>query len=219
MATLYTHKASNIRKTWLLMTGFFVLVIILGWLISYAVASPTILYIAVAFAVIMNISAYWFSDKLVLVMTNARELPYRDNPELHRIVENLAITAGLPKPRLFILNEDQPNAFATGRNPEHGVVAVTRGLLERLDRSELEGVLAHELSHIGNRDMLVSTVAVVLAGVIAIVSDMFLRWTWFGARTMVAPAPGLRLSLLRPPFSRRSPRLLFALRSRASASF
>ena len=180
MATLYTHKARNIRKTWLLMTSFFILVIVVGWLISYAMDTPVILYIAVFLSIFMNIGAYWFSDKLVLKMTKAREVAFRDNPELHRIVENLAITAGLPKPRIFLLSEAQPNAFATGRNPKHAVVAITTGLLERLDRSELEGVLAHELSHIGNRDMLVSTVAVVLAGLIAIVSDLFLRWTWFG---------------------------------------
>jgi len=180
MATLYTHKASNIRKTWLLMTSFFILVIVVGWLISYAMGTPFILYIAVFLSIFMNIGAYWFSDKLVLKMTKAKEVAYAANPELHRIVENLAITAGLPKPRIFLLAEAQPNAFATGRDPEHAVVAVTTGLLERLDRSELEGVLAHELSHIGNRDMLVSTVAVVLAGLIAIVSDLFIRWTWFG---------------------------------------
>lgn len=162
------------------MTGFFVLVIVLGWLISFSLNSPIILYIAVTVAVFMNIGAYWFSDKLVLKMTKAKEIPFSQNPELHRIVENLAITAGLPKPRIFLLNEAQANAFATGRDPEHAVVAVTKGLLERLDRSELEGVLAHELSHIGNRDMLVSTITVVLAGMIAIVSDIFLRWTFFG---------------------------------------
>jgi heat shock protein HtpX len=180
MATLYTQKASNIRKTWLLMTGFFVLVIVLGWLISYATGNAIILYIAVAISILMNVFAYWHSDKLVLKMTHAKEVIFNENPELHRIVENLAITAGLPKPKIYLLNEAQPNAFATGRNPEHAVVAVTTGLLERLDRSELEGVLAHELAHIGNRDMLVSTVAVVLAGLIAIVSNLFLRWTWFG---------------------------------------
>lgn len=182
MASLYTNRTRNIRKTWLLMTGFFVLVIALGWVISYAVNNTAILYLAVFFSIFTNIFSYWYSDKLVLTMTKAKEVHFKDHPELHRIIENLAITAGLPKPRIFILNEAQPNAFATGRNPEHAVVAVTTGLLEILDRSELEGVLAHELSHIGNRDMLVSTVAVVMAGLIAITSDMFLRWTRFGRR-------------------------------------
>ncbi len=114
------------------------------------------------------------------MLTRAREASDEEFRELHRVVENLAITAGLPKPRIFIVDDPQPNAFATGRNPKHAIVAVTRGLLEVLDRSELEGVIAHELSHIGNRDMLVSTVAVVLAGVISILSDMFLRMTFWG---------------------------------------
>lgn len=180
MASLYTHKSANIRKTWLLMSGFFVVLIVLGWLISQAAGTPIILYVAVALAILLNISAYWYSDKLVIKMTRAQPADERQWRELHNIVENLAITAGLPKPKVYVLNEAQPNAFATGRNPEHAVLAVTTGLMERLDRSELEGVIAHELSHIGNRDMLVSTVAVVLAGVIAIVSDLFLRFTFYG---------------------------------------
>ncbi len=162
------------------MTGFLILVILVGWAISFALDSPIILYIAVAISILTNFYAYWYSDKLVLKMTNAHEVSFDQNPELHRIVENLAITAGLPKPKIFIINDAQPNAFATGRNPENAVVAVTRGLLEKLNRSELEGVIAHELAHIGNRDMLISTVTVVLAGLIAIISDIFLRWTFFG---------------------------------------
>ncbi|OHA53790.1 MAG: zinc metalloprotease HtpX, partial [Candidatus Terrybacteria bacterium RIFCSPLOWO2_01_FULL_48_14] len=113
-------------------------------------------------------------------MTRAREVKKQDAPELYRIVENLAITAGLPTPRVFVINDSAPNAFATGRDEKHSVVAVTTGLLERLDKSELEGVIAHELSHIGNKDMLVSTVAVLLVGFVALLSDFFMRWTWFG---------------------------------------
>jgi heat shock protein HtpX len=101
-------------------------------------------------------------------------------PELHRMIENLAITAGLPKPRIYVIHDPAPNAFATGRNPQHAAVAVTTGLMERLDRTELEGVMAHELSHIGNRDILVMTVAVVLVGVISILADIFLRMSFFG---------------------------------------
>ncbi len=128
----------------------------------------------------MNIASYWYSDKIVLAMSKAKPVDEKENPELYRVVENLAITAGLPTPRIYIIDDGSPNAFATGRDPKHAVVCVTRGLLERLERTELEGVIAHELSHIGNRDMLISTVVVVLAGVIAIVSDIFLRMTWFG---------------------------------------
>jgi len=180
MATLYTQRANNIRKTWLFMSLFFVFVILLGWVFSYILESPVILYIAVFISILMNIGAYWYSDKLVVAMTRAREVKFDENPELHRIVENLAITAGLPKPRIFIVPESQPNAFATGRNPEKALIAVTDGILRRLDRSELEGVLAHELAHIGNRDMLISTVAVVLAGVIAILADIFIRMSFWG---------------------------------------
>lgn len=159
---------------------FLIFVIALGWLFSYVLNSPIILYIAIAFSLIMNVISYWYSDKIVLAITRAKLVKKEENPELHRIVENLAITGGLPKPKIYIIEEKQPNAFATGRNPKHSAIAVTKGLLERLDRSELEGVLAHELAHIGNRDILISTVAVVLAGFIAIISDIFLRSMFFG---------------------------------------
>ena len=175
MASLYTHQSSNIAKTWLLLAGFFALVVGLGWVISWYYQSPGILIAAVVFGVITNIGSYWFSDKLALSMTRAKPADEGEFKELHRLLENLAITAGLPKPRLYIIDDPAPNAFATGRSPKHAVVAVTTGLLSMMDRSELEGVLAHELSHIGNRDMLVMTVVVVLAGIIAIVSDLFLR--------------------------------------------
>lgn len=161
------------------MTLFFGAVIGIGWVFAQIYGNPGILYIAVAFSIIMNIASYWFSDKIVLALHRARPVDMRSNAELYRVLENLTITAGLPMPRFFVMNDPSPNAFATGRNPEHAVVVVTTGLLERLDRSELEGVLAHELSHIGNRDMLVSTVAVVLVGFISIVSDMFMRSMWF----------------------------------------
>jgi len=175
MASIYAHRDSNIRKTWFMLALFLVIVIGIGYVFSQAYGSPGILYFAVAFAVLMNVWAYWFSDKLVLKMYKAVPVSMENNRELYRIVENLCITAGLPVPKIYIIDQPQLNAFATGRNPEHAVIAVTTGLLARLDKSELEGVLAHELSHIGNRDMLVSTVIVVLAGFIAILSDFFLR--------------------------------------------
>ncbi|OGG77801.1 zinc metalloprotease HtpX [Candidatus Kaiserbacteria bacterium RIFCSPLOWO2_01_FULL_54_24] len=180
MASLYTQQGKNIRKTWLLMTGFLVIVIALGWVVSQVYGNVGILYAAVAFSLVMNVTAYWFSDKIALSSTGAKEADAKQYLEVHRILENLAITAGLPKPRLYVIDDTAPNAFAAGRDPKHAVVAVTTGLLSRLDRSELEGVLAHELSHVGNRDILVMTVAVVLAGFIAIVSDMFMRMSFFG---------------------------------------
>ncbi len=180
MATLYTHQGSNIAKTWFLMAVFFVIVIAIGYAVSWYLGDSTILYIAVIFALVMNIGSYWFSDKLVVSMTGAKQVTREQYPDLWNVVENLSITAGLPMPKVYVVNDPAPNAFATGRNPEHAVVAATTGLLQILNRTELEGVMAHELSHVGNRDMLVSTVAVVLAGFIAILADFFLRATMFG---------------------------------------
>jgi len=180
MATLYTQADSNIRKTWLLITFFLVFIMALGWFFSYLLDSPVILWIAVIFSLLMNLVSYWYSDKIVLAITRAKPIEKRDHPELYRIVENLSITAGLPMPKIYILPEDQPNAFATGRNAEHGVVAVTRGLLEKLNRAELEGVIAHELSHIGNKDMLLSSMVVVLVGIVSLISDFFLRINYWG---------------------------------------
>lgn len=180
MPTLYTQAESNIRKTWLYLTGFLLLVIAIGWLISYLMQSIFILWIAVILSILTSFFSYWYSDKIVLAMSRAREIKKQDNPELYRIVENLCITAGLPLPKIYIIEEAQPNAFATGRDPKKGVVAVTRGLLEKLDRTELEGVIAHELAHIGNRDILLSTMVVILVGVIVIITDFFFRLAFRG---------------------------------------
>lgn len=162
-------------------TVFFGVVIGVGFVFAQAYVNPSILYVAVIFSCLMSIISYWYSDKIVLGMYHAQPVTPENARELYNIVENLAITAGLPIPKIYIVPENQPNAFATGRDPEHAVVAVTEGLLRRLNRSELEGVLAHELSHIGNRDMLVSTIAIILAGFISLISDWFLRsWLWGG---------------------------------------
>jgi len=181
MTNLYTHRASNIRKTWLLISLFLILIILIGWLASLVFENPAILYVAVGFSLVMNLFAYWFSDKIALTIARAKPVERREFPELYNIVENLSITAGLPMPKLYIISEPQINAFATGRNPKNSAVAVTIGALQKLNRTELEGILAHEISHIGNRDILVSTIAVVLAGVIAMISDIFLRTVmWSG---------------------------------------
>ncbi|MBI2625537.1 M48 family metallopeptidase [Candidatus Parcubacteria bacterium] len=162
------------------MAAFLVFVIAIGFLFGQALGEPIILYIAVGFSLVMNLLSYWFADKIVLALSRAREVKREDHEELFRVVENLTIAAGLPMPKLYIIESAASNALATGRNPEHAVVAVTRGLLERLNRQELEGVIAHELAHIGNRDMLVATVAVLLAGFIAILADLFLRISIYG---------------------------------------
>ena len=141
MATLYTHQDSNIRKTWFLMAFFLVGIVLLGWFISLYVGDPIILYVAAIFALVMNVGAYWFSDTIVIKMTGARPVTKAQAPELYRIVENLSITAGLPLPKVYVVDDLAPNAFATGRNPEHAAVAVTTGLLQMLERTELEGHL------------------------------------------------------------------------------
>ncbi len=188
MATLYTHQESNISKTWLLMLFMFALIMGVGWFLSYYYNNPAILVIAVIFSVAMNIFSYWFSDKIALSMSGAKPTFDADHAdaiqpqyiELNRIVENLAITAGLPKPRVYVINDAAPNAFATGRNKNHSAIAVTTGLLATLNRAELEGVLAHEMAHVGNKDILISTIAVVLAGFLSIVADMFMRSSLYG---------------------------------------
>ncbi len=162
------------------MAVFFGVVIGVGWIFSQIYGNPGILYIAVAFSILMNILSYWFSHKIVLALHHAKPVDLKEHPELYRVLENLTIAAGLPMPKFYLVDDPAPNAFATGRNAAHAVVCVTSGLLEKLNRSELEGVLAHELSHIGNRDMLVSTVAVVLVGFVSIISDMFMRSIWYG---------------------------------------
>jgi heat shock protein HtpX len=182
MATLYTHRTENIAKTWLLMGAFGVVVTAIGWAISSYYHDPGILPVAVIIALGMNLFSYWFSDKVVIAMAGAKPADGPQYEELTNVVENLAITAGLPKPKVYIINDPAPNAFATGRNKNHAAVAVTTGLLNMMNRTELEGVLAHELSHIGNRDMIVSTVAVVLVGFVTLVADFFWRSSFLFGR-------------------------------------
>lgn len=180
MATLYTQQSSNRFKTFGLLTGFFLFIIAFGFVLSQYFGNSMIVMIAVAVALVSNVVSYWYSDSIALSLSHAQPLSFEADPELYRIVENLSITAGLPMPRLYLINDSSPNAFATGRDPKHAAIAVTSGLRALLDRSELEGVIAHELSHIGNRDILVSTVVVVMAGVIAIASDMAMRAIFWG---------------------------------------
>ncbi len=163
------------------MAFFFSIIIAFGWFFSYFYGNTVILYIAFVFAVFMNVFSYWFSDKIVLKLHRATPVVRDKYFDLWNAVENLSITAGLPMPRLFVIDDPAPNAFATGRNKEHAVICVTTGLLTVLNKNELEGVIAHELSHIGNRDMLLSTVVVVMAGFVAMLSDLFLRSRMWGS--------------------------------------
>jgi len=157
------------------MTVFLVIIILLGYFIASYYHNTGILYFAIIFSLFMNVLSYWYSDKIVLSMAGAKEAKHDEYTDLYHIVENLSITAGLPMPKVYIIEDASPNAFATGRNKDHAVVAVTTGLLQILNKVELEGVIAHELSHIGNKDILLQTVIVVLVGFISILANIFMR--------------------------------------------
>jgi heat shock protein HtpX len=180
MTNLYTLQSSNVRRTWLLFIVFFIVVGALGYAISMYYGDPSFLIFAVIFSIVYSFISYYSSASIALSLAKAKPVTKADNPMLYNVVENLTITAGLPMPKLYITPELQINAFATGRDPQHAAVAVTQGALQRLDKNELTGVLAHELSHVGNRDILVSTVAAVLAGIISLIADIFLRSLFFG---------------------------------------
>jgi len=183
MASLYTQEGKNVFRTWMLMGVFLALVILIGFLISQYYGNPAILYGAVAFALVTNVWSYWFSASIAIRSVGAVPADPVQYIDLHRIVENLAITAGLPKPQVYIINDPAPNAFATGRDKNHAVIAVTTGLLGMMDTNELQGVIAHELSHVGNRDILVMTVAVVLVGFISVLANIFLRVSFWGGNS------------------------------------
>ncbi|MDB5189204.1 MAG: Protease HtpX [Parcubacteria group bacterium] len=178
--TLYQERSSNIWRTVLLMVAFLAIVVAIGYAVSWYFNSSAILYVAIAFAVFMNFYSYWFSDKQVLSMTNARPANREEFFDFYTVAENMAITAGIPTPKLYVIADPSPNAFATGRNEKHAVVCATTGLLAMLTRPELEGVIAHEMSHIKNNDILLMTVAVTLAGFLAIIADLFLRMSFWG---------------------------------------
>lgn len=180
MKNVYAQRSANITKTWLLIFFMAILVIGLGFFVSQVYGEPFILYIAIGLSIVLNISSYWFSDKVALAMHHARPADPTTDRELINLIEELAITAGLPAPRVYVIQDPAPNAFATGRNEKHAVIAVTTGLMSRLNRVELQGVLAHEMAHIGNRDILLSTVIVILVGFVSIIADIFLRSMAFG---------------------------------------
>jgi heat shock protein HtpX len=178
---MYDRVASNVRKTWALMFLFILLVAAVGWVAGYWTGYGYYgVPIAVVIAILMTWGSYFSSDKIALSMSRAKPADESDYSQLHNIVDGLAIAAGIPKPRVYVVEDPAPNAFATGRNPKHAAIAVTTGLLELMNRDELEGVIAHELSHIQNRDTLVMTVAVTLVGVIVLLGDFFMRAMWLG---------------------------------------
>lgn len=179
---IYDRIAANKRTTWLMMTFFVVLLTALVGVIVMAMGGDIGIVGVVGIGLIVYaLVSYWISTNVVLSISGAHEVTKEEEWEFVRRVENLSIGAGLPMPKTWVLEDSAPNAFATGRDPNHAHVVVTRGLLDKLEPIELEGVLAHELSHIGNYDIRVMTVATVLVGLVALVSDLFLRYTMFGA--------------------------------------
>lgn len=171
-STPWLHRGGNLLKTGLLLAALSALVLVLG----QRLGGPQGLAIAGGVVLLMNFVSYWFSDRIALAMHGARELPRSELPWLHALLDEVARRANLPRPRLYVMDTDTPNAFATGRSPEHSAVAVTTGLLQLLDRRELAGVLAHEVAHVKNRDTLIMTVAATLAGVITHLAQMAFFW-------------------------------------------
>ncbi len=177
---MYDLIASNKRRSVFLLLVFSFLLVVTGSAAGLVLGNPVVGTIfALIVSAAMAIISYWNSDKIALKVSRAQPADEVVYKRLHNLVENLCIAGGLPKPRLYVIQDDAPNAFATGRNPKHAAVAVTSGLLEKLDRIELEGVLAHELSHIKNYDILVSTLAVTLVGAVALLTDISIRMMWW----------------------------------------
>ncbi len=181
---MYDQIARNKRRTFLMLGAFVLLIalvaVALGFLFQ---AGAYIVPIAIVIAIAMAWASYFYSDKVALAASRAKPADGPEYRRYHNLVEGLCIAAGLPKPRLYVVDDPAPNAFATGRNPKHAAIAVTTGLLEKMNRVELEGVLAHELSHVKNYDILVSTVAVTAVGAVALMADLGMRFLWFGGRS------------------------------------
>lgn len=176
---MYSEIAGNKRKSWLIMLVFVLLAVSMGWLFAQYLGSPSLTIAVLVGAVVYAAVMYYAGSSLSLAVNGARRINKQDDPRLWRTVENLAITDGLPMPRLYIIDDPAPNAFATGRNPRQASVCVTSGLLQIMDDNELQGVCAHELGHVKNYDIRVSMLAFALAAVVAILADTILRLTWF----------------------------------------
>jgi len=181
MSGMYSEIASNKRNSFLLVVGITALLVVLGYFLGDYWGNGYVgLALAMIIAVVMSLTAYYGGDRMVLTMSRARRIEKKDYPQLFNVVEELAIAAGLPMPAVYVIDDSAPNAFATGRDPRHAAVAITTGLLEKLNRDELQGVMAHELSHIGNRDILYATMVGIMVGMIVMLSDFFLRSVFWG---------------------------------------
>jgi len=177
---MYTNISANKTKTLLLMAGFVAFLVLLGWVIQQATGSTGLVAGFAIFGLVYAIVGYFVSDKVALAISGARPVTKSEAPELYRVIENLAITAGLPTPKVYIINDPAPNAFATGRDPQHASVAVTAGLLDLMNESELQGVIAHELSHVGNYDIRLMAIVLILVTIVTVLSNFFVRFTFWG---------------------------------------
>ncbi len=184
MENLYNAISSNKRNSFFITVAITAFLIVLGYLLgTYWGSSYAGVFIAVMLALIMSLGAYYSGDKMVLAVSRAKRIEKQDAPQLFNVIEELSIAAGLPMPAVYVIDDTAPNAFATGRDPKHASVAITTGLMQKLNRDELQGVMAHELSHVGNRDILYATMVGILVGSIAMMSDFFLRsFFWGGGR-------------------------------------
>jgi len=198
----------NKRESWILIFSFLVVISLLGFVFSQVYQNSAILVFAVIFSVGSALFSYYFADSITLAVSKAQEVDKASNQQLYNIVENLCIAAGIPTPKIYVIDDSAPNAFATGRDPKHAVICYTSGILQKLNKTELEGVTAHELSHIGNYDIRLMTLVVVLVGLIALMSNWFLRFSFFGGRRsnskdsgnvgMILFAVGILLAILSP---------------------
>lgn len=176
---MYSEIASNKRKTWLIVALFLVVIGMLGWIFSNLYSSPMFFYLALIIGGVYALLQYFAASKLALAMNGAKEVTKKDEPQLYRVVENLAITTGMPMPKVYVIDDPAPNAFATGRDPQHATVAASRGLLEIMDKTELEAVMAHEMGHVKNYDIRVMMIVFGLVAAIGFIADMLLHMMWF----------------------------------------
>ena len=209
MATLYTQVSRNKAKSMVYLSLFIGLVGALGWFASYYFGNSLIFVAALGFSILMSFSSYWWSDKIALGVSGAKEIKKNDNPYVYNMVQNLAITAGLPMPRVYLIDDTATNAFATGRDPKHAAIALTTGIVDKLENEELEGVIAHELAHVGNYDTRLMTIVVVLVGLVTLLADFMFRMAFWGGGDrrdmgslgLVIMIAGFVLLLLSPVFA------------------
>ncbi|MDG1950696.1 MAG: M48 family metallopeptidase [bacterium] len=206
---MYSQIDANKRRTTVLILLFTVITVMLGWVLGEYIGEPSVgIIFAVMLTAIMNLTAYFKGDSVALATAGAKEIKKAEHRELYLLVENLSITAGIPMPKVYVMNDPSPNAFATGRDPEHASIAVTTGLMKIMNKQELEGVVAHELAHVQNYDIRVMTIVVVLVGVVLLLSDILMRTFIFGDRNnnngksaLPLIVIGLVLAILSPLFA------------------